>query len=73
MLFRSEEILNRLKKHIANTTDKKWQELLGGFVNSFELHSWREFNSVRDTFGLLNNMNDFIDSLIDNVSEVEEK
>ncbi len=71
--FKREEILNRLKKHIANTTDKKWQELLGGFVNSFELHSWREFNSVRDTFGLLNNMNDFIDSLIDNVSEVEEK
>gem|GEM_PF-840830 len=71
--FNREEILNRLKKHITDTTDENWQELLGRFVNSFELLSWREFNSARDTSGLLNNMNDFIDSLINKVPEVEEK
>ena len=71
--FNREEILNRLKKHIAGTTDEYWQKLLGRFVNSFELHSWREFNSSRDTFGLINNMNDFIDSLINKVPEVEEE
>jgi CRISPR-associated protein Cmr1 len=65
--FNREDILNRLMKLITDTTDEDWQELLGRFVNSFELHSWREFNSARDTFGLLNSMNDFIDSLINKV------
>jgi len=62
--FNREEILNRLKKHIADTTDRDWQDLLGSPTHSFKLHSWREFNSVRDTFGLPNNMNDYIESLI---------
>lgn len=62
--FDREEFLNSLKR-VLEGGDVPWNDLLGNVTENYNLIVWREFDSERDSVTKFSNIDDYIQSLLE--------